>query len=49
MTTVEHKWDFKLTKDTPYLTFMGNLWGVCCDDFGEDWSLYNGTTLYFEY
>ena len=28
---------FVLTKDTPHLTFMGKLWGVCCEGFGEKW------------
>ena len=28
MTAVEHKSDFELTKDTPYLTLAGELWGV---------------------
>ena len=26
---------FKLTADTPYLTLMSNLWGVCCKDVEE--------------
>ena len=31
------------TKDTPYLALAGKLWGVCCDDLGENWPHYNGT------
>ena len=34
-------------KDTPYLALMGELWGVFCEDFGEYWPQYNGTTLYW--
>ena len=36
-TAAELKSDFKLT---------GELWGVYCEDFGEDWPWYNGPTLY---
>ena len=25
---------------------MGEVWGVFYEDFGENWSYYNGTTLY---
>ena len=39
MTAPEPKSDFKLTTDTPYLTLTGELWGVYCDDLGEN---YNG-------
>ena len=46
MAAAEHKSDFKFTKDTPYLTLTGELWGVSCEDFGEKWSCYNGTELY---
>ena len=28
MTAAESESDFKLTTDTPYLTLMGELWGV---------------------
>ena len=38
MATTEHKSDFELTKDTPYLALTGELWGV--------WSRYNDTALY---
>ena len=30
------KLNIRLTKDTPYLTLMGELWGVFCEDFGEN-------------
>ena len=36
-------------KDSLYLTLMGELWGVYCDDFGENWLRYNGTALYFNW
>ena len=48
MAAAEHKSDFELTKDTSYLALMGELWGVCCEDSGENWSHYNGTALYLE-
>ena len=32
----QSKSDFRITIDTPYLTVMGELWGVCCEDFGEN-------------
>ena len=35
MTAAEHKTDFKLT-DNPYLALTGELWGVYCEDFGEN-------------
>ena len=44
-----HKTEFKLTKDTPYLTLTGNLLGVFCEDFEENWPGYNGTALYYVY
>ena len=34
------------TKDTPYLALAGKLWGVFCEDFGENWPCYNDTALY---
>ena len=35
--TAEHKSDLELTTHTPYLALTGELWGVCCEDFGENW------------
>ena len=49
MTTVELQTDFKLTTDTSYLAFTGELWGVCCEDLCENWLCYNGTALYFHH
>ena len=42
MTEVEHKSDFELTKDTPYLTLIDEL----CDDFRENWLHYTSFVLY---
>ena len=33
------------TKDTPYLALTGELWGVFCEDLGENWPRYKGTAL----
>ena len=40
------KSDFTLTKDTPYLALMGELWGAYCENFQENWPRYNSTVLY---
>ena len=45
----ECKSNIKLTKDTPYLTLTGELWGVFCEDFEENWPCYNDTALYYGY
>ena len=37
----EHKSDFELTINTPYLALMGELWGVYCEDFEEKLLLYS--------
>ena len=36
----------KTPHDTPYLALMGKLWGVLCEDLGENLPRYNGITLY---
>ena len=41
VTKAKYKSEFEHTKDTPYLTLMGELWGVFCEDFEENWLLYN--------
>ena len=46
MAAAAHKSDTELTKDTPYLALPGKLWGVCCEDLGENWPCYNGIALY---
>ena len=48
MTARERKSDFKLTTYTPYLALTDELWGVCYDNFEENWLHYNGTALYLE-
>ena len=35
-----------LSKDTPYLTLRGVLWGVQCKDFIGNWPRHNGLALY---
>ena len=34
------------TKDTPYFTITGKLWGIFCEYLWENWLRYNGTALY---
>ena len=46
MMMAEKKSDFRLTKYTPYIALVGELWGVYCDDLGGNWPRYNGITLY---
>ena len=43
---VETESDIKITTDTPYLALTGEIWGVYCEDFGENRPRYNGTALY---
>ena len=45
ITMAESDYDFRITKGTPYLTPMGKLWGVYCENLGENWPHYNDTTL----
>ena len=45
MTVAEHKSNIRLTKGTPYLALTGELWGVFCEDFEENWPCYS-TALY---
>ena len=42
----EVKSNFDITTDTPHLTLMGELWGVNCEDLGENWPRQHDTTLY---
>ena len=44
-TQTEHQSDAGSTKDTPYLTLTGELWGVFSEYFWESWQCYNGTAL----
>ena len=45
MIMVEQKSNIKLAKYTPYLALTGELWGVFCEDFKENWPRYNGTAM----
>ena len=38
--------DKNITTDTPHLTLMGEMWGVNCEDSGENWPRQHGTALY---
>ena len=29
--------NFRITTDIPYLALTGELWGLCCEHFGENW------------
>ena len=46
MTDDEHESDFELTKDTPYFILIDELWGIYCEDLGENWICYEGIPLY---
>ena len=46
VTDAQHKSKFVFITDTPFLALTGELWAVYCEEFGENWSRYNGTTLY---
>ena len=37
MTAAERQSDLKLTTDIPYLALTGELWGVYCEDLGQNW------------
>ena len=43
---MEYKSEFEFTNDIPYLALAGELWGVFCEHFRENWSRYNDTALY---
>ena len=42
----ESKSYIRITTDTPYLALTGELWGVYCEDFGENWQRYDGTAMH---
>ena len=44
-----HESELVLTKETPYLTLTGELWGVYCEEFQENWLSYNATALHMDY
>ena len=39
---------FLCNRPWAYFTLTGELWGVYCENFGENWPRYNGPTLYME-
>ena len=47
-TPAEYQSDAGSTKDTPYLTLTGELWGVVCEYCWENWPCYNSITLYWD-
>ena len=44
-TGTENKSELIFKTDTPYLILMGELWGVYCEECGENWLHFNGTAL----
>ena len=46
ITVAESESDIRITRDTPYLALTDELWGVCCEDLGENRPRYNGTAWY---
>ena len=46
ITVAESESDIKITAGTPYLALQGDLWGVYCEDLGENWPRYNRIALY---
>ena len=46
MAKTESQSDFELTKDTPYLTLTGELWGVSYDYLGNVLQRYKRAALY---
>ena len=40
---------FELTKDTPYLALLGELWSVLYEYFNRNWLCYKGFLLYKQY
>ena len=46
ITVTESESDVRITTGTPYLALTGELWGVSCEDLGENRQHYNDTALY---
>ena len=44
-TEAEYESEFECTKDTSYLTLIGELLGVFCENFWENWPCYSETCL----
>ena len=47
MAAAEHESDFELTEQPIPFTLRGELWGVYCEDLGENGLRYNDTALYY--
>ena len=45
ITEAEYESEVILTKGTPYVALVGELWGVFCEDLGKNGPRYNGTAL----
>ena len=45
MAEVKYTSEVRFTKDTPYLALTGELWGVFCEDLGENLPRYNSTVV----
>ena len=48
MTEAKYASEVIFTKVIPYLALTGKLWGVFCEDLGENQPRYTGTALYCE-
>ena len=48
MTEAEYKAQFEPTKDNPHVALTGELWGVFCEDLGENRAYHISTALYME-
>ena len=48
-TEIKYASEVIFTKDTPYLALTGKLWGVFCEDLGENWLRYDSTALYIKH
>ena len=46
MISLHNMLPFELTKDTPYLALLGELWSVFYEYFNRNWSCYKGFLLY---
>ena len=46
ITVAESELELRITTNTAYIVIPGELWGVCYEEFGDNWPRCNGTTLY---
>ena len=47
ITVAKSKSDIRITTDNPYVTVTGELWGIYCEELGENGPWYNGTALHY--